>query len=168
MILVMLGIGLHIMPESVESAGVWVLVLALAGFVLPTLIEHILSRAAETVHHITLLVGVVGLSLHAMLDGLALTRDAYALSAGVLPVLVLLHRFPVGQVMWALLEPAFGRTVAVGVLAILMLTTGAGVLLGEQMHFLVHGEVFAWFQSFMAGALVHVMLFRSHSHQHSD
>lgn len=165
-LLVMGGIGLHIIPESVEAAGAWVLLLALAGFVLPNLVEHVMNRAAKTVHHLTLLVGVIGLSLHAALDGLALTEDAYVLSAGVLPAVVLLHRFPVGQVMWTLLEPAFGRGLAAAVLLVLMLMTGLGVLLGEQVHFLVHGEVFSWFQAFMAGALIHVMLFRSHSHHH--
>ncbi|MGM0562796.1 MAG: hypothetical protein ACQES2_00560 [Pseudomonadota bacterium] len=168
MVAVLAGIALHILPDSVEVAGWWVLLLAAAGFVLPSLIEHILSRAAATVHRATLLLAVLGLGLHASLDGLALTHGAYTLSSGVLPAIVVLHRLPVGQLIWALLQPAFGRKTAAGVLLFLVAFTGLGVLVGERIEFLLHGVLFAWFQAFIAGALVHVMLFRSHAHDHAS
>lgn len=163
---VLFGIVFHILPDSVAVAGWPVLGLAVAGFALPTLVEHTLSRAAATVHRATLLVAVLGLALHAALDGLALTHGAYTLSAGVLPAVVVLHRLPVGQLIWALLQPVFGRRTAMGILLLLVAFTGLGITVGERIQFLLHGVLFAWFQAFVAGALVHVMLFRSHSHAH--
>lgn len=156
----------HVIPESVEQGGWLAVGLIVLGFGLPTLAEHALHKAAETVHIATLAVGMLGLVAHGLLDGLSLTQSSAALSHGLLPALVLLHRLPVGQLIWALLRPSFGRGVASAVIVAVSLATFAGYFVGHQIQYLLHGVVFSLFQALVAGAIMHVVLFRSHVHKH--
>ncbi len=156
----------HVLPESIEHAG-WLALLMLAlGFGLPTLAEKALHKAAETVHLATLGLGMLGLSAHAMLDGLSLTDGVYALSHGSLPALVLLHRIPVGQLIWTLLRPGFGKGISLAVLGMVAIATVAGFALGHSFAHLLHGIYFSLFQALVAGAILHVVVFRGHVHQH--
>ena len=157
---------LHVIPESFEHAGWPVLLLLVLGFALPTLAEKALHRAAETVHRATLSLGMLGLVVHGLLDGLSLTDNSSLLSHGTLPVLVLLHRLPVGQLIWSLLRPSFGRAVAIFTLALVALSSIVGFTVGQSFAYLLHGVYFSLFQALVAGAILHVVLFRGHVHKH--
>lgn len=160
-------LAIHIIPESIEHAGWMAVVLLVVGFALPTLAEKLLHRAAERVHIATLGLGMVGLAAHGLLDGLSLTNNVFVLSHGTLPVLVLLHRIPVGQLIWALLRPSFGLPVTFAVLALVSLATMIGYYTGHHYAYLLHGVYFSLFQALVAGALLHVVLFRGHVHKHN-
>lgn len=157
---------LHVLPESFEHAGWPVLVLLVLGFTLPTLAEKALHKAAETVHLATLSLGMLGLVVHGLLDGLSLTDNSALLSHGTLPALVILHRLPVGQLIWSLLRPSFGRAVAVFTLALVALSSIIGFTVGQSFAYLLHGVYFSLFEALVAGAILHVVLFRGHVHKH--
>lgn len=157
---------LHVIPESFEYAGWPVLLLLVLGFSLPTLAEKALHRAAETVHLATLSLGMLGLVVHGLLDGLSLTENSVLLSHGTLPVLVILHRLPVGQLIWSLLRPSFGRTVAVLTLSLVALSSIVGFTVGQSFAHLLHGVYFSLFEALVAGAILHVVLFKGHVHKH--
>ena len=157
---------LHVIPESFEHAGWPVLVLLVLGFALPTLAEKALHRAAETVHLATLSLGMLGLIVHGLLDGLSLTDNSSLLSHGTLPALVILHRLPVGQLIWSLLRPSFGRGVAIFTLFLVALSSVVGFTVGQSFAYLLHGVYFSLFEALVAGAILHVVLFRGHVHKH--
>lgn len=159
---------LHVIPESFEHAGWPVLLLLVLGFALPSLAEKALHRAADTVHMATLSLGMLGLVAHGLLDGLSLTDNSSLLSHGTLPVLVLLHRLPVGQLIWSLLRPSFGVPIAVFTLTLVALSSVVGFTVGQSFAYLLHGVYFSLFEALVAGAILHVVLFRSHVHKHDS
>lgn len=67
---------LGVIPESRAQVGPLALVLAAAGFLLPALLEHGFVRAVRRAHGAILLLGVLGLLVHQLLDGVALLGDA--------------------------------------------------------------------------------------------
>ena len=156
----------HVIPESFEHAGWISAVFLLAGFGLPTLAEKALHRAAEAVHTATLGLGMLGLAAHGLLDGLSLTEHSVLLSHGTLPALVLLHRIPVGQLIWALLRPSFGLPITLLTLALVAVATLVGFFVGHNFAYLLHGVYFSLFQALVAGAILHVVLYRGHVHKH--
>lgn len=159
---------LHVIPESFEHAGWPVLVLLVLGFAVPTLAEKALHAAAEKVHMATLSLGMLGLIVHGLLDGLSLTENSALLSHGALPALVILHRLPVGQLIWSLLYPSFGRGIAVLTLALVAAASIIGFTVGQSFAYLLHGVYFSLFEALVAGAILHVVLFRGHVHKHHD
>lgn len=167
-ICIALVLFVHVIPESVHHAGWLALVLLILGFGVPSLAEKALNKAAATVHKATLAVGMLGLAAHGMLDGLSLTDNVSALSHGTLPAVVLLHRIPVGQLIWALLRPSFGLPVALFVLALVAIATVLGYMTGHHYAYLLHGVYFSLFQALVAGAILHVVLFRGHVHKHGE
>ena len=157
---------LHVIPESFEYAGNSVLLLLILGFSLPTLAEKALHKAAETVHLVTLSIGMLGLIIHGLLDGLSLTENSTLLSQGTLPALVILHRLPVGLLIWSLLRPSFGRTIAIFTLFLVGLASFVGFSLGQHFAYLLHGIYFSLLEALVTGAILHVVLFRGHVHKH--
>ncbi len=159
---------LHVIPESFEHAGWPVLVLLLLGFAVPTLAEKALHKAAEKVHMATLSLGMLGLIIHALLDGLSLTENSSLLSHGALPALVILHRLPVGQLIWSLVSPSFGRAIAILTLVLVAFASIVGYSVGQSFAYLLHGVYFSLFEALVAGAILHVVVFRGHVHTHKD
>ncbi|MEL0614970.1 hypothetical protein, partial [Marinomonas arenicola] len=62
----------HILPELLYEGGLLVLVLTGLGLLTPSLIEKYFHKAANKAHNTTLFLGVLGLVLHASLDGTVL------------------------------------------------------------------------------------------------
>lgn len=167
-ICIALVLFVHVIPESIHHAGWLALVLLVIGFGLPTLAEKALHKAAAAVHKTTLAVGMLGLAAHGILDGFSLTDNVSALSHGTLPALVLLHRIPVGQLIWALLRPSFGLPITLSVLMLVAVATLLGFLTGHHYAYLLHGVYFSLFQALVAGAILHVVLFRGHVHHDNE
>jgi hypothetical protein len=67
---------LGVIPEARAQVGPLALVLAAGGFLLPALLEHGFVRAVRRAHGAILLLGVLGLLVHQVLDGVALLGDA--------------------------------------------------------------------------------------------
>ena len=141
--------------------GGWVtLVFVVLGFVSPTFAEKLFRRAAKHAHVVALALGLLGLSLHAVLDGAALAGSAFG--GDQLPTAVVVHRFPVGLTIWWLLRPHFGNVVAGLVLTLVAAATAAGYGLGPPVAEGLSGQSVAWFQAFVAGSLLHVVFHRPH------
>ncbi|TCI04414.1 permease [Corallincola luteus] len=150
----------HILPEVIHAGGWQVLLLVALGLFGPTLFENLFRRAALQMHNATLLVGVLGLALHALGDGAALVDHGEAETHGLLALSVVLHRIPVGLTVWWLLRPQYGRVLAWLVIILMSVTTYTGFAAGEQLVTALDSHQFAWFQAFVVGAILHVVFHR--------
>ncbi|PIE17789.1 MAG: hypothetical protein CSA65_07770 [Proteobacteria bacterium] len=148
---------LYTLPDTFAHAGPWVVPVMLLGFLGPTLLEGWLHRgAAAAAHSATLFLAVLGLALHAALDGAALAQKRLPLELAVV-----LHRLPVGLTIWMLLRPsrpklAFGALAGIAGATLIGYGAGAGLLLQTSPVAL------ALFEALVAGALLHVVLHAPH------
>ena len=187
-----------ILPHAFEVAGGWVLLIAAAGLVGPTLLERHVHRLGHGAHATAVFLAIVGLCLHALLDGAGLVpvpdgmdpevpgSDAHGGHnehghdghdhghgddghASHLPLAVLLHRIPVGLTVWMLLRPGRGRLFAWGTLIMMVACTVGGWTVGKNVvHDLSGGVAMACFQALMAGMLMHVVIHRPHRRAGSE
>ncbi len=158
---------LSVLPEAVVHGGWLAIAFIIAGFAGPTVAERLFHRAAKGTHVAALMLGVVGLCLHALIDGAAL-GGGLAVQAGThLPTAIVLHRLPVGLAIWWLLRPHFGAAVAGLALLAVAATTTAGYAVGPTLGAELTVRSVAWFQAFVGGSLLHVVLFRPHLDDHT-
>jgi uncharacterized membrane protein YraQ (UPF0718 family) len=154
-----------VIPHAVEQGGWLALPLVLVGLLGPAMLEKGLHRAASQVHFAALLLGLSGLALHAMLDGVALSGFAGGAQADrQLALAVLLHRLPEGLTLWWLLRPVYGRMVAGGALLAVAVVTAVGMMapLGVGSHGWLGGQGLALVQALVGGSLLHVVVHRPH------
>ena len=157
----------QIVPHAWMERSVVPLVVVTAGFVLPAIVERASHALAERTDDLALVVGIAGLALHAGLEGAAFAPgaggvdDAFALA-------VILHRIPVGLVVWWLIRPRFGQGAAALGVASLVFATLAGFGLGSEVLVSTGAERAELFQIFVSGSLVHVVYHQGrHDHDHS-
>ena len=156
----------HILPELLHEGGLFVLVLTALGLLAPSLIEKYFHQAASKAHNTTLFLGVLGLVLHASLDGTVLLADQANHTEWLLALGVLLHRFPVGLTIWWLLRPQYGVVLPFVVLVSMSIATLLGASYSEFSVAQLDGELLAWFQAFVMGSIMHVVLHRPYLHNH--
>jgi len=156
-----------LIPESWSQLGPLSLVLILTGYLLPGLLEHLVKRAAHTFHLVSLMLALVGLALHAILDGAILTVSDGA-AGSHLPMAIVIHRFGVGMMLWMMVQPVFGKRGALGILAFVSLATLAGYALSESVLDLEGSYTLSVIQPLIIGMIVHSLAHRSHgaSHRH--
>lgn len=156
---------LHILPEVYHMAG-WFSVLALIlGVFGPGVIEKRLHSVAKSAHLVALISALIGVSLHSFTDGLALgqvgslgaTSDAH-----MLPMAVVLHRLPVGIIVWFLLRPVYGLSITWGVFSVIAVSTILGFIVGEISIGSLSHEFKGLFFSFVSGTLLHVVIHRQY------
>lgn len=143
-------VTLHIVPDASEVIGGWAWVLAAAGLVAPALTQ--VPAAAG-------LVGF-GLAVHAVVDGAALavpTLDALP-DRAALALAVVVHRLPVGLLMWTLAGGRWRGALGLGGITAL---TAVGCGLASRVAWFESSEPLAAFQAVVGGSLVHVLLERS-------
>ena len=170
----------HIVPDVFEVAGFTALAFLGAGIVAAFLVERRPALGDGDRYRWIILLGGLGLVVHAAMDGIALlpidhlheadahAHDEHSDEAGLASVLgnhlalgVILHRIPVGMAIWWTLRPRLGSSVAIGALAIIAVATSAAYLLGEPVIELMEARSVACFQAFVAGTLLHVVVFSS-------
>lgn len=156
-----------LVPEAFREMGVWAFVLMAAGYGVPGLLEKVLKQAAHAFHVISLVLALLGLIVHAMLDGAALAAGATEAGSG-LALAVVLHRFGVGLVLWFMVQPVFGRYAAFGVLAVMGLATALGQWFAETLVDMEHLEALHAIQSVVIGMIIHSLVHRSHTHTHDQ
>lgn len=158
---------LHVLPEAVTQVGWPALVVAVFGILFPTLIERLQHLSHRGTHLAILGVALFGLVIHTAVDGLALAMRGSSLQGEALAAAVVLHRFPVGLVVWWLVRPTYGVRKAAMVIGLLAASTGAGFVLGPELQI---GETigFPLLQAFIAGSLLHVVFHQTAEHDHSD
>ena len=157
--------ALFLIPESWAELGLGSMVLILAGYLLPGLLEHLIKRAAHTLHLVSLLLALGGLALHAMLDGAALNAGDGDLSRN-LSLAIVIHRFGVGMMIWMMVQPLFGQRVAFAVLGFASLATLGGYLLSEALLVLEGDYAMSVIQALIIGMIVHSLIHRSHGAGH--
>ena len=154
-----------LIPETWSELGYWSVALILSGYLVPGLLEHLIKKAAHTFHLVSLLLALAGLALHALLDGAALTTGHQG-SASSLALAIVLHRFGVGMMLWMMVQPVFGKSVAFAVLGFVSLVTIGGYLLSEFVLGLQGDYVLSVIQALIVGMIVHSLVHRSHSVGH--
>ncbi len=163
---------LHVIPSSIERSGPWALVAALAGLITPLALErfdpahdHHYDLGGEHDHEkkgshrrtIVAILVLLGVGIHAVLDGAAMLELGNSPAARALALSVVIHRIPVGLAIWWLVRPRRGLAAALTLLAV----EGGGGIVG----FLVGGALstgplaphLSLFQAALAGALLHVL-----------
>lgn len=158
-------VALLILPDSFAMGGWLTLPFALIGLFGPTILEGFSRRSAKRTHIAALVLGLIGIGLHAVLDGTALSdhiHPAGEASASLLPFAVILHRFPVGLTVWWLLRPGFGVRTAGAVLALIGGSTILGFWFGPLLTEGASSQGIAWFQALVAGSLLHVVFHQPH------
>lgn len=156
----------QILPECVADGGWWAIAFAFAGLWGPTVVEKYLHRAERQVHSAALFLALLGISLHALLDGAALVEQhgPQHRQSVLLGWAVVLHNIPVGLTIWWLLSPGYGARTASGVLALVAGATLGGFWAGEHLTEGLSLTALAWFQALVAGSLMHVLIHRSIPH----
>ena len=150
----------QVLPHSWEDHGFLAILVLLLGMGTPNLIERISRSVAPYTDNLALLAGWSGLLIHAFLEGVALvskdTRVSYA---------VILHRIPVGLMIWWILRPRHGfRVAAIGIGTILVATV-AGYAIGARVF--ADGDGFELYQAFVGGSLLHAVFHQGrHDHRH--
>ncbi|MDE0882976.1 MAG: hypothetical protein OSB21_10310 [Myxococcota bacterium] len=160
-------VGLSLLPAVLHDGGVLAALVLVAGFLVPGWLEHRFAERAGDAHNLALLLGLMGLVLHSLVDGVALAApDVHHIEHGQeLAAAVVLHRLPVGVTVWWLLRARPLRA------WLALLTVAAGTLIGYAWGQNALGGMspfsLALFQALLAGSLLHVVVHRSHPvHQH--
>ena len=153
---------LEVLPNSFQQVGVSALILALLGFVGPTLIEKLFASSASKTHSFTIFLGIGGLILHASIDGSALQSTNLVDDKDSLALAVILHRLPVGLTIWWLLKPLLGEKYALLTLLGIALATVIGYLLSMQFSEYQTTNTFTLIQAFVSGSLLHVVFHKPH------
>lgn len=163
-------LALEVLPDILGTGGWWSLLFVALGLIGPTIAEQLFRQHARQMHLTTLIFGAAGLILHTLIDGAILhTPEIAAASSHAhdsLPLAVLLHRLPVGLAVWWVLRPSLGLTAAVAAVALMAVGTVAGYALGGAIPITEMGVTGAWIQAFVAGTILHVVLYRPHLHDH--
>jgi hypothetical protein len=168
-----------IVPKAIDAGGPFAIAFALLGLAFPVAIERFFDSAMHEAHVFILVLAALGLVVHATLDGIALLPlneadvDYLTQSSGLFGSLfdnqlalgVILHRLPVGMAIWWSVRTSFGRPVAIGTFAAIILATTVAYLQGQEVMALAAAPSVAYFQAFVSGSLVHVVAFGvSHDH----
>jgi hypothetical protein len=165
----------HIVPSALTAGGGLALLFLLLGLGFPVALERIFDRAVHQAHSFILFIAALGLVLHAFIDGIALTTPdpestegrglIAALWSNHLALGVILHRLPVGMAIWWSLRPQFGQNTAVMVFVAIIIATAVSYSYAGPIMALTESRSLAYFQSFVAGSLVHIVAFgASHTH----
>ncbi len=150
-----------LIPESWSMLGYWSVVLMLAGYLVPGLLEILIKKAAHSLHLISLALALLGLALHAVLDGAGLAGSEVQTPEN-LALAIVVHRLSVGLMLWMMVQPVFGKRAAFGVLGFVALATIGGYFLSETFLVLEGDEVMSVIQALIIGAIVHSLIHRSH------
>ncbi len=163
-----LVVFLILVPETLARLGWPALLMIAAGYLVPGLLETAIKSAARTFHLVSLLLALVGLMLHALLDGAGLAGSEH-IAGSNLALAIVLHRMGVGLIVWLMVQPAYGRRVAVLVLVLVALATVLGFSGSERVLPLAGEDAFHVVQALIIGAIVHSLVHRGHGarvHQH--
>jgi len=151
---------------AIERSALPVLAAAAAGLAIPSLAERVSHALQRHTDQLALLMGVSGLALHALLEGAALVPAGGGVSVPF-GLAIVLHRIPVGLVIWWLVRPRYGTRFALLAVGAIVLVTLFGYALGTEVLAGVHGAGADLYQAFVSGSLVHVVFHQGrHDHTH--
>ena len=160
----LLVIAVLLIPELFEVLSWLVVGLVLLGYLLPGLLEKLITSAAQKLHLASLAAAAIGLLLHALLDGAGLAGSKLQGSMS-LALVIVLHRFGVGMILWMVMREAFGQRVAWTTLAGMAAATIVGYEFSEILLPLAGDTGIAAFQAVIVGTIVHSLIHREHVHE---
>ena len=153
-----------LVPDIIQPLGLSAPGFLLIGYLLPGLLERVIKRAAETLHLLSLYVALIGLLLHAVLDGAGLAgsdmRDSSSLA-----VAIILHRFGMGLMLWLIMQPAFGKRIAWATLFAIAAATIIGFEFSERLLPYADDTLIAAVQGVIVGTIIHSLVHREHVHR---
>ena len=150
------GLGLvFLLPSTIQTAGYPAVITAILGFLLPSALEGRINRARG----ITLSIVFLGLCVHNAIDGAALNAPVAGHAHG-LDIAIVLHRLPVGLLVFVTLRERLGSWRAFAMVCVLGMATFLGFALGGQLTQGLEPVQMALFEAFVVGALVHVVMHR--------
>jgi uncharacterized membrane protein YraQ (UPF0718 family) len=166
-------VGWEMLPHAIGQGGIAAAVAIALGMIFPNWLE----RKTRGGHGSVAWLAFAGLLFHALLDGGALGHiGAHEHHGhmhghghgGRLEWAVILHRLPVGLMVFAMVEQVRGRAAAFGAIVALSLATVLGFYGGGAVTQLMSSDAALLFEAFVIGALLHVVFHdhASHSHTH--
>jgi len=153
-----------LVPDIIQPLGLSAPGFLLIGYLLPGLLERGIKRAAETLHLLSLYVALIGLVLHAVLDGAGLAGSEMRDSSS-LAVAIILHRFGMGLMLWLIMQPAFGKRVAWATLFAMAAATIIGFEFSERLLPYADDTLIAAVQGVIVGTIIHSLVHREHVHR---
>ena len=153
-----------LIPDIVEPLGWYALGFLFIGYMLPGLLERMIRRAAETLHMLSLYVALIGLLLHAVLDGAGLAGSELRDSGG-LAAAIILHRFGMGLMLWLIMQPVFGNRVGWATLFAMAAATIIGFEFSEWLLPFADDTLISAVQGVIIGTIIHSLVHREHVHQ---
>jgi uncharacterized membrane protein YraQ (UPF0718 family) len=163
---------LHILPHAFLVGGWAMLLLAALGLVGPALFERVVGPRLPLVTRWMLPLALLGLSLHAFIDGAVLAEAAggheghghdhghEGEASGWMALGVVLHRVPEGLASWWVFRHRHGLRGSLLALASVGVATTLGFALGGRLE--GHLGALHGLQALVAGSLLHVIFHRSH------
>jgi hypothetical protein len=161
-ILVLLVVVLLI-PDIIEPLGWYAPAWLFVGYLLPGLLERVIRRAAETLHLLSLYVALIGLLLHAVLDGAGLAGSELRAGGG-LAAAIILHRFGMGLMLWLIMQPVFGDRIAWATLFAMAAATIVGFEFSEWLLPYTDDTMISAVQGVIVGTIIHSLVHREHVH----
>ena len=155
---------LDVIPHAIEHHDLWAGLFMLVGFSLPTLAERLFRFGVQQTHTAVLLVALIGVAIHAALDGSALAQSATN-SSGFIGYGVVLHQLPVSLMVWWVLSDR-PRAVTWLVLLLMAVATVAGYFAEPAIFAVLPDRAGVWFEAVVGGSLLHVIAHPAHSHAH--
>jgi uncharacterized protein len=155
-----------LVPETLAALGWLSVLLVLAGYLLPGILEYTIRRAAETLHLASLGFALLGLILHALMDGAGLAGSVLS-ADDRLGWAIILHRFGEGLMLWLIVQPVFGARIAWVTLAGMAGATVLGYEFSERLLPLAGEQVIVILQALIIGTIIHSLVHRSHAVPHS-
>jgi len=147
-------IGVHIIPDAVETGGLLAIAFLAAGIAFPLIMQRVLHVATGTAHFAMTVLAGMALALHAVIDGVALIPG----NGDHLPAAVILHRLPVGMAIWCTFRPAIGRAAAIAAFAIIISATALAFYSAAPVVELAESRNLALFQAFVSGSLIDLVV----------
>jgi zinc transporter ZupT len=173
----------YIIPDAVVTGGRLAWLFLFVGLLFPVAIEKVFRESEHQAHIFIVILAASGLVIHALIDGLALLPGVGSAISGAddgtnsrlwnsifsnqLAIGVILHRLPVGMAIWWSVRPGFGTGAAIATFATVIAATAAAFFFGAPTVALAELQSLAYFQSFVAGSLVHIVAFGV-NHEHNE
>ena len=180
----------YIVPDVFQVAGFTAIAFLILGIAFAFGVEHQNAARSGGSYTWVVILGALGLALHAAMDGIALlpgdhlhlpgaehahdhdhghdAGDSHGLDGLLnnhLALGVILHRIPVGMAIWWTLRPQTGSAIATAALALIAAATTAAYVFGDSILQVLQTSSVACFQAFVAGSLLHVIVFSTVKHR---
>ena len=149
---------IHLLPEAVQKGGIFAILLIFLGLILPTFLERLFFKHTKFKGAIILL---VGLFFHTLLESAALGNVRQGESSN-LGLAILIHRFPVGLLLFSFFKNHKNTLVATLVIIFISATSIFGFYLGNALDAIISEPFSIYLDVFVSSSLLHIA-FDNHS-----